>query len=187
MNQFPESPPESVAPVPVLKLRNGEDRRLRAGHLWVFSNEVDVEATPLMAFESGAVVQVQNARDQFLGYAYVNPHALICARLLSRSPTSPLDDSLLAHRLKQAHQLRQNLDAEPFHRLVYGESDGLPGLVLDRYDGVLVGQIATAGMEVLRPRLEAVIASVLQPQALIWRNNSSSRDLEQLPKEIRVA
>ena len=189
MSQSPELPPESMAPVPVpvLKLRHGEDRRLRAGHLWVFSNEVDVEATPLTAFESGAQVQVHSARDQFLGYAYVNPHALICARLLSRSPSSPLDDSLLEHRLKQAQQLRQNLDAEPFHRLVYGESDGLPGLVLDRYGDVLVGQIATAGMDVLRPRLEAAIAAVLRPQTLIWRNNSSARDLEQLPKDVRVA
>jgi 23S rRNA (cytosine1962-C5)-methyltransferase len=85
--------------LPLLRLKRGEDRRLRAGHLWVYSNEVDISATPLTAFAPGAHARVQDWRDQFLGYAYVNPHALICARLLSRSPVQWPDRSLLVHRL----------------------------------------------------------------------------------------
>src|SRR5579871_6239132 len=69
---------------PPLRLKRGEDRRLRAGHLWVFSNEVDNEATPLTELAVGAIVRVLSDREQFLGFAYVNPHALICARILSR-------------------------------------------------------------------------------------------------------
>ena len=65
--------------LPVLKLKRGEDRRLRAGHLWIFSNEVDTQATPLTQFEPGAAVQVHSDRDQFLGFAYVNPRTLIAA------------------------------------------------------------------------------------------------------------
>ena len=68
---------------PHLRLRRGEDRRLSAGHLWVFSNEVDIAATPLTAFAVGSLCQVTSDRDKFLGYAYVNPHSLICARILS--------------------------------------------------------------------------------------------------------
>ena len=68
----------------MLRLKRGEERRLAAGHLWVFSNEVDTERTPLGAFAPGAVAQLRSHRDAFLGYAYVNPHALICARILSR-------------------------------------------------------------------------------------------------------
>src|SRR6187401_3400744 len=69
---------------PVLKLKRGEDRRLRAGHLWIFSNEVDTAATPLTQFEPGAAVQVHSDRDQFLGFGYVNPRTLIAARIVTR-------------------------------------------------------------------------------------------------------
>src|SRR5579871_6851340 len=87
---------------PPLRLKRGEERRLKAGHLWVFSNEVDNEATPLTGFAAGAVVRVVSDREAFLGYAYVNPHALICARILSRSPQHPPDRSLIEHRLRMA-------------------------------------------------------------------------------------
>src|SRR5579863_9444200 len=79
------APAAAAGELPPLRLKRGEDRRLRAGHLWVFSNEVDTEATPLTALAVGAMVRVLSDREQFLGYAYVNPHALICARIMSRS------------------------------------------------------------------------------------------------------
>lgn len=78
-------------PLAALKLKRGEDRRLRAGHLWVFSNEIDVSATPLSALESGQLVQIESDRGQNLGLAYVNPRALICARILARAPATSLD------------------------------------------------------------------------------------------------
>ncbi len=135
------------AELPVLRLKRGEDRRLRAGHLWIFSNEVDIAATPLLGFAPGSHARVHDHRNQFLGYAYVNPHALICARILSRNPAHPIDPSLLVQRLKVALALRERHYPAPYYRLVFGESDGLPGLVLDRYGEVIVGQIATVGME----------------------------------------
>jgi 23S rRNA (cytosine1962-C5)-methyltransferase len=175
------------ASLPVLKLRRNEERRLRAGHLWVYSNEVDTAATPLSNFRSGEAVALRSARDEFLGYGYVNPHALICARLLSRDAAAPVNAALLEQRLRTALTLRERLYATPHYRLVFGESDGLPGLVLDRYGDVLVGQTASAGMEALMPTLESVVRQVLQPQALVWKNNGSARDLEGLPKELRCA
>jgi len=87
----PSGPALPLAGVATLRLKAGEDRRLRAGHLWVFSNEVDTRTTPLAGFAVGAITRVLSERDQFLGYAYVNPHALICARILSRSPVHPPD------------------------------------------------------------------------------------------------
>jgi len=176
--------PGVAADWPILKLKRGEDRRLRAGHLWVFSNEVDTEATPLTALPTGAMVRVMSDRDQFLGFAYVNPHALICARILSRSPVHAPDRSLLVHRLKLALALRERLYSAPFYRWVFGESDGLPGLVLDRYGDIIVGQIATAGMEALRSEIEAAVVSVLSPRALVWKNDGGSRELEQLPRQV---
>ena len=179
-----DAPPAAALALPALQLKRGEDRRLRAGHLWVFSNEVDNEATPLTAFAVGAQARVLSDRGQFLGYAYVNPHALICARILARSPVHPPDRSLLVHRLKVALALRERHYAAPYYRLVFGESDGLPGLVLDRYGEVLVGQIATAGMEALRADIEAAVAQVLAPQALVWKNDGGARELEQLPRQV---
>jgi len=177
----------AASELPKLTLKRGEDRRLRSGHLWVFSNEVDNDATPLTAFIPGALVRVHSDRDQFMGYAYVNPHALICARILSRSPVQLPDRSLIAHRLKMALALRERLYPTPHYRLVFGESDGLPGLVLDRYGEVVVGQIATVGMEALRSDVEAAVAAVLAPAALVWKHDSSMRDLEQLPKQVITA
>lgn len=175
------------AALPVLKLKRNEDRRLRAGHLWVFSNEVDNAASPLISLDAGAIVCVHDNRDQFVGYACVNPHALICARLLSRDESEPVDRELIARRLRSALALRQRLYRNDCYRLVYGESDGLPGLVLDRYQDVLVGQIATLGMERLRPLLEAAIGEVIAPAALVWKNDTSARDLESLPRSIEAA
>jgi 23S rRNA (cytosine1962-C5)-methyltransferase len=172
---------------PELRLKPREDRRLAAGHLWVFSNEVDIARTPLTAFEPGAVCRVIGDRDRFLGYAYVNPHALICARILSRDGRFPPGKSLLVHRLQVALALRERLHPAPYYRLVYGESDGLPGLVLDRYGDVIVGQIGTAGMEAMKGVLLAAIEKVVSPAALIWKNDSGVRELEGLPSYVETA
>ncbi|MGB8635591.1 MAG: RlmI/RlmK family 23S rRNA methyltransferase, partial [Rhodanobacteraceae bacterium] len=85
---------------PALYLRRGEDMRLRAGHLWVFANEVDVQRSPLSDFEPGQVCVIADARGKPLGVGYVNPHSLICARLVNRGIRHPLDASLLVHRIK---------------------------------------------------------------------------------------
>ncbi len=171
----------------VLKLKRGEDRRIRAGHPWVFSNEIDNVATPLAALAPGAVVRILSDRDQFLGHAYVNPHALICARIVGRNVEHGLDRSLIVHRLNVALALRERLSREPYYRLVFGESDGLPGLVLDRYGDTLVGQIATRGMEALREDVEEAVRAVIAPRGLFWKNDSGSRDLEQLEQNTSLA
>lgn len=173
--------------LPVLRLRNGEDRRLSAGHLWIFSNEVDIAATPLTAFEPGALCQVVSSRDKFLGYAYVNPRSLISARILGRDTRFPPGRSLLVHRLQVALALRERLYDSPWYRLAYGEADGLPGLVLDRFDDVVVGQIATAGMEAMKEEIVAAVNKVIAPKAMLWKNDSGARDLEGLPAYVETA
>ena len=170
-----------------LRLKRGEERRLSSGHLWVFSNEIDADATPLAAFAPGDLAQVTSQRGQFLGHAYVNPHALICARILSRDPAHPIDRALLDARLRAALTLRERLYREPYYRLVFGESDGLPGLVLDRYGDVLVGQIATAGMAALQETVAEAVRELLAPTGLYWKNDSAARQLEQLPQVAETA
>ena len=174
------------ASLPVLLLNRGGDRRLRAGHSWVFSNEIDVARTPLTGFAAGDPVIIAEAGGRQIGSGYVNPSTLIAARVVDRSGHA-LDRSLFTHRLNVALALREKLYEAPFYRLVFGESDGLPGLVLDRFGDVLVGQIGTAGMERLRDEIEAAIEKVLKPSALIWKNDSQARELESLDRHVQVA
>lgn len=173
--------------LPGLVLKKNEERRLRAGHVWIFSNEVDTQKTPLSEFEPGEPVAIVSHSGKHLGNAYVNPHSLICARLVSRRTDYILDKSLLVHRLKIALALRQRLFTGPWYRLVFGESDGLPGLVVDRYDSVLVVQITTAGMERLKQDIVTALLQVLKPEAIMLRNDTSSRLLEGLQQYTEVA
>ncbi len=170
---------ETVAQLPALRLKRNEDRRLQAGHLWVFSNEVDIGQTPLSKFAAGALVRVLAHNDRALGLAYVNPQSLIAARMLGtwRVPDAAWFEDRIGHALV----LRERLFAAPFYRLVYGESDGLPGLVIDRFGDCCVVQIGTAGMERLKAEIRAALVAVLQPKALIFKNDSSARELEGLP------
>ena len=174
-------------PLTFLRLKKNEDHRLRAGHVWIFSNEVDTSATPLTQFEPGQPILIEDAKGQVLGSGYVNPHALICARLVSREPKYMLDQSLLTHRLKVALSLRERLFDTPYYRLAFGDSDGLPGLVVDRFADVLVAQITTAGMERLKAEVIAALHKVLKPHAILLRNDSSMRAMENLPSYIETA
>lgn len=176
--------PETLAP---LRLKKKEDRRLHTGHLWVFSNEVDVAHTPLMGFEPGQLVSIEASNGAVLGTGYVNPHSLICARLVSRDPHYVLDQSLLVHRLNIALSLRERLFDKPYYRLVFGEGDALPGLVVDRFGDVLVAQINTAGMERVKAEVVAALQKVIKPRAIVLRNDTSSRTLEGLPSYVETA
>ncbi|MEJ2529585.1 MAG: class I SAM-dependent rRNA methyltransferase [Gammaproteobacteria bacterium] len=169
-----------------LRLNKNQDRRLRLGHCWVYSNEVDTKATPLKDLQPGQAVEIINHQDKWLGSGYVNPNSLICARLVSRDREHPLSQSLLVHRLNLALALRERLYAKPYYRLVFGE-DGLPGLVVDRYADQVVLQITTAGMEVMKAEVVAAIQKVLRPSGILIRNDSSIRELEGLDQYIELA
>lgn len=173
--------------LPPLRLKKNEERRLRAGHVWVFSNEVDVERTPLTDFEPGQPVAIEAANGAPLGNGYVNPHSLICARLVSRDPDCKLDQSLLVQRLNTALSLRERLFEKPYYRLVFGESDGLPGLVVDRFGDVLAAQITTAGMERVKDEIVGALQKVLKPRAVVLRNDTAVRALENLPSYVETA
>jgi 23S rRNA (cytosine1962-C5)-methyltransferase len=167
---------------PALFLKRGEEARLRAGHVWVFSNEVDVGRSPLGEFEPGEIAAIVDHRGKPIGIGYVNPNSLIAARLVVRGVEHALDKSLIVHRLNIALALRERWYAGPYYRLVFGESDGLPGLVLDRFGDVVVGQIATAGMERMKDAITEAVVKVLKPRQLWWKNDASIRALEHLPE-----
>ena len=169
-----------------LRLGRNEERRLQGGHLWVYSNEVNNAVTPLKAFAPGELALVESHGGKPMGVAYVNPHSLICARLIGQG-NERLDTALLARRFKQALTLRERLFDVPVYRLVFGVSDLLPGLVGDRFGAHLVVQLNTAGMDAAREAIVEALVQVLQPASIVLRNDSSMRVLENLEKEVVVA
>jgi 23S rRNA (cytosine1962-C5)-methyltransferase len=163
-------------------LKKNADRRLHAGHSWIYSNEIDTQKSPLTSFQAGQAVQILNhdATPTVMGTGYINPHSLISVRMVSRDPDYVLDRSLLVHRLNVALSLRERLFDKPYYRLVFGESDFLPGLVVDRFGDVVVAQITTAGMELMKDDIIAALEKVLKPTAIVLRNDSTIRELEGL-------
>jgi len=172
--------------LPTLTLNRREERRLRRGHLWVFSNEVDNQNSPLKGFTAGDEVTVMTHGGTPLGSAYVNPHALICARIYSRRPNVRLDEVLITHRLTEALALRSALYPTPHYRLCYGEADGLPGLVVDRYGDVLIVQITTAGMDLCRGTIIDALDGLLSPVAIVMRDDTAARQLEGLEQGVET-
>ena len=160
-----------------LRLRKNQDRRIRGGHPWVFSNEIaaiEVEPAP------GDLLDVTDFRGAFLGRAYWNPHSLIAARLLTRG-RDEIDAGFFARRLERALRLReQALPGARALRLVYGEADQLPGLVIDRYGDVLVIQILTLGIERRADQVREAVTQVLNPRGVIRAADSPLRALEGL-------
>jgi len=174
---------KGVSDVKPLFLRKGEERRLLAGHAWIYSNEIDTARSPLKSFEPGQPVEVISQRGQWLAHAYVNPHSLITARILSREKERPFDRAELARRLDSAMKLRERLYPAQCYRWAYGESDGLPGLVVDRYGDFAVAQITTAGMERWRDAILEMLAEAGPLKGVLVRSDSDLRTLENLPEE----
>jgi len=162
--------------LPILQLKKNEDKRLREGHVWVYSNEIDTKKSPLQSFKPGAEVLVKAANQDPLGVAYINPHSLIAARLYSNKLTDRLNVELLSTRLAQALKLRESLFSKPYYRLAFAESDALPGVVVDRFGDHLVVQCNTYGMDLKKEELLLALRAVLpEMKSLLWRNDSPIR------------
>ncbi len=170
-----------------LFLKKNEDRRLRKGHVWIFSNEIDNKRSPLEQFSPGDLVKIIDSTGKEFGCAYINPNSLICARLLSRKSNTAISVKFFSERLQTALNLRETLFTKPYYRWVFGESDGLPGLVIDRFDTILSIQITTAGMEAFKPLLLEALTQLVNPEVIIFKNNSALRELENLSLEDDIA
>lgn len=163
-----------------LVLKKGEDRRIRAGHLWVFSNEVDTKKSPLTDFAPGEEATLLDARGKALGSLCVNPASLICGRLHSRQADTELDEELIRERLARALAAREQYFSAPWYRLCHGEGDYLPGLVIDRYGDHLTLQVGTAAMESRRELIVRALEDLVAPASLFFDNDIAARGLEGL-------
>jgi len=168
-----------------VQLARGAERRAALGHLWIFSNEIDAFDRTI---PTGEDVRVVDHRGGLVGTGTFNPGSLIAVRLHARGQERPLDRELIAERVGTAWQYRQAWlgDGALACRVVYGEADGLPGLVVDRYRDHLSVQVLTAAMDRRTPWVLEALEAVLAPRGVVLRNDSASRELEGLPREVAL-
>jgi 23S rRNA (cytosine1962-C5)-methyltransferase len=156
----------------------GAERWVR-GHPWIFRSDVLDEAP-----EPG-LVRVTDPRGRFLGQALHSPRSEIRLRLLERTDRV-VDDAWWRARIGEAAARRQTIDADAF-RVIYGEGDGLPSLIVDRYGRYLVAQLLSAGLETMRDMIIAALVAVLEPAGVLLRNDAAVRRREGLDEQVTLA
>jgi 23S rRNA (cytosine1962-C5)-methyltransferase len=170
--------------IKTLRLKKKEDRRIRRGHPWAFSNEFEDIPKGLIP---GEMVLVADYAGRPVGTGYVNPHSLIAVRLLTRGD-EPFSVDLIKKRIEGAKRLRERFyPGRNTWRAVFSESDYLPGLIVDKYADWLSVQSLTQGMESLLPDVLDALKEVYRPSGIVLRNDSRLRALEGLPLEKKVA
>lgn len=172
--------------LPSVILRAGEDRRVRDGHPWAFSNEILMDADA-KAIPVGSLATLRAPGGEALGLVTFNPHSLIAARVLSTNPEAQVDALFFGRRLAQAAALRDRLVGVPYYRLIHAEADGMPGVIIDRFGDAFVVQVNTAGMNALTPVILEALEAEFSPTTIILKNDSPVRVLEGLPREVVVA
>ncbi len=171
---------------PRLRIKKRDQQRLRDGHLWVYSNEVDTDVTPLKNIKT-AIVHLEDYRGNFLATASFNNQALICARILDTEPRDVLDAAFFEKRIQTALELRQIAFKQDFYRLVYGEGDLLSGLVIDRFAQTFVVQIGTQAIEQAKDALVAALQKIFGKTAIIvFKNDGKGRSMEQLDEYVET-
>lgn len=167
--------------LPSLKFRKNGDKRFKKGHPWVFSNELD----DLPKYESGEMVSLFSNSGKLAAIGYYNPHSLIAFGELVRSDL--IKDDFINERIKKALNYRNQLyPKEEAKRVIYGESDRLPGLIVDLYGNSVVIQTLTAGMEKLKDKVVDALEQIIKPEKIFFKNDTSSRALENLEKEFSI-
>ena len=163
----------------------GQRAKARDGSPWIFSNEIRMDQAA-KALTPGSVVNVRGEDGRAFGTGYFNPKSLIAVRLLSADCDAMVDIAFFAKRLKHARALRDAIYDRPFYRLCHAEGDGLPGLVIDRFDDTLTVQIGTAGMERQVEAIAQALQEIVAPKTIVLRNDAPSRALEGLEAYVRT-
>lgn len=159
-----------------LTLKPKEQRRIAAGHYWIFSNEIDHLDTSI---EPGTLVRVLDSEGNCVGTGFFNPHSLIAVRLVQKG-AEPLSEAFIFEHLDLAYDYRKEIGVRKYGRMCYGESDQMPGLIVDRYGDILVAEILTAGMEKQKEAITAALKKIYKPKGILYRADSAFRGLEGL-------
>jgi 23S rRNA (cytosine1962-C5)-methyltransferase len=161
-------------------LRKKIASRVANGHPWIFANEVDkVDGSP----EPGAIVDVFYGDGKFCGKGYFNQQSQIMVRLLTREKNTEINDTFFFQKIQQCWEYRQKLGYTENCRLVFGEADGLPQLIIDKFNDYFVIQTLALGIDLWKPALVKALETVFQPKGIYERNDVPVRELEGLPQQ----
>ena len=157
----------------ILKKRIG--LRVENGHPWIFGNEIaETEET----VKPGDIVTVFNGHKKFIGKGFINPKSQIAIRLLTRNENEVIDDRFIRQRIEAAWTYRKKLGYTENCRLVFGEADGLPALIIDKFGRHFVIQTLALGMEVWKPAVVAALQEIFHTDKIYERNDVPVRELE---------
>ncbi len=169
---------------PKVCLRRGEEAGVRAGKPWIFENQLDWADD---ICEDGGIVDVLDARMQFAARGYFNSKSKITVRVLTRDALEPIDRDFFRRRIERAWRVRQALGFSNSCRVVFGESDGLPGLTVDKFADCLSFQIVSLGMERWKEDIVAILSDLFQPRGIYERDDVAVREKEGLEQIRRCA
>ena len=174
----------NALPTSSIRLKKGTEEAIQKGMPWIYAGNI-VESSELIWVSPGSLVTIENTKGQFIGVGYYNHKSQIACRVLSLKKET-IDVDFFVKRLRTALALRERIIGVPYYRLIHSEVDGLPGLLVDRFGDVIVVQVGTAGMEVLQDLWIKALEIVLGPKAILLRNDTSSRALEGLEREVKL-
>lgn len=175
-----DAPSSFSAALPVIRLKPKTDaRKIRHGSPWVFDNELVLDRRT-KALSPGALAVLEDGQRQPLGIVAVNPQSRITARMLERDLTQTIDEDWLFARLSRALEMRARLYETPHYRLVHAEADGLPGVIIDRFDDVVVVQPNAAWSEELLPEMAAALLRLGGVSHVLKNAGGRARALEGL-------
>ncbi len=152
--------------------------RIYNGHPWVFANEINSDVTD---FKAGEIVEIFYHDGTFAGKGYVNPKSQIFARILTRDKNELIDDEFFHRRLKDAWTYRQKIGYTENCRLVFGEADFIPALVIDKFNDYFVIQTLALGIDIWKPAIVKALNRIFSPKGIYERNDVPVRELEGLP------
>ncbi len=164
----------------VVTLKKGEGRNLKAGGLWIYDNEID---TIKGSFQNGAIVLVHDFDGFVMGRGFINQNSKIRIRMMTRNPNQQVDDKLLKKRVRMAWEYRKDTVDTSSCRLIFGEADFLPGIVVDKYEDVLVVQSLALGMEPFKETIAALLKDVLLEDGIKIRGVYERSDARERDKE----
>lgn len=157
-------------------LKKGEEQRIIEGHPWVFSNEID----HIVGFiKSGEIAYVYSKDELFLGKGYLNTNSKIFVRILSRDDAE-INESFFYHKILKAKQAREDLGYANSYRAFFGESDGIPGLIVDKYGDYLSIQILSLGIDQRKAMFIRILKAIFNPKGILERSDVSVRTKEGL-------
>lgn len=161
-------------------LKKGEEKRILAGHPWVYANEVSrIEGKDTQ----GSIAKVNNFEGRFIGYGFINHASKIIVRIISRDDT-PIEDNFFYQRIKASNDYRVGLGYDNNYRVVFGESDMLPGLIVDKFGEYLSIQVLSLGMEVRKDLIVKILVDIFKPKGIYERSDVPVRVKEGL-KEVK--